>query len=150
MLCIQIATMIATVSNNVISLPILCDIIDYGRLQDGSERSAMYFSMNALVAKLQVAFGGALALGITGWFGFNVTSVEHSELSLLGLHLAVSWIPVVSIVLAMVLIAFFPLSERRMKIIHRRLDCRMVRAYQETKSPGDYISSVHSEAVNIR
>ena len=111
-------------SMRVIAAPMLCDMIDYGRLKDGAERSALYFSIQALMTKVQVAIGGALGFAIVGWFGFDMQATEQTELSLIGLRLSVSWAPTVFVLLAMVFIALMPLNEARMAIIRRKLLAR--------------------------
>ena len=117
---------LATIS--VISLPMLCDVIDYGRLNDGVERNASYFSIQALMTKMQVAIGGALGLAIVGWFGFDVHADVQTETSLVGLRLSVSWLPAVFVILAMYFIVRMPLNEKRMEIIRKRLKTRDERA----------------------
>lgn len=118
----------ATGSMMVIALPILCDTVDYGRLKDGAERNALYFSIQALMTKMQAAIGIALGFAIVGWFGFDVQSVAHSETSLIGLRISISWAPVFFVLLAMVFIRMMPLNEKRMEIIRRRLKARDERA----------------------
>jgi len=98
--------------------------IDYGRLKDGAERNALYFAIQALMTKVQLAIGGALGFAIVGWFGFDMQAAEQTEMSLIGLHLSVSWAPTVFVLLAMVFIALMPLNEARMAIIRRKLRAR--------------------------
>lgn len=108
-------------SMGVISYPMLCDVIDYGRLKDGAERNALYFSIQALMMKIQLAIGGALGFAIAGWLGFDLQLSEQTELALMGLRISISWAPTFFVLLAMVFIAKMPLSEAKMKIIRRRL-----------------------------
>ena len=115
-------------SMSVISAPMLCDVIDYGRLTDGEERNALYFSIQALLPKFQFAIGGSLGLAIVAWFGFDVNATEQTSLSIIGLRLSVSWLPAFFVILAMIFIAKMPLSEKRMEIIRRRLKARDERA----------------------
>ena len=82
------------------------------------------FSIQALMKKVQLAVGGALGFAIVGWFGFDVQAAEQTELSLIGLHLRVSWAPTVFVLLAMVFIPLMPLNEARMAIIRRKLRAR--------------------------
>jgi GPH family glycoside/pentoside/hexuronide:cation symporter len=115
-------------SNAVISGPLLCDIIDYGCHQTGHERSGVYFAMQGLMLKIQMAIGGALGLAIIGWLGFDMNATTHSSTSILGLKLGISWLPVLFIIPALVCIYHFPLNEHRMTIIRRRLAQRTNRA----------------------
>ena len=115
-------------SLGVIAQPVLCDVIDYGRFKEGTERNAQYFAIHALMTKLQMAIGGALGFAIVGWFGFDVQASQQSDLSLLGLRISISWLPTLFVILAMIFIAKMPLSEKRMEIIRRRLKARDERA----------------------
>ena len=116
--------MFAGGSMGVIAAPMLCDVIDFGRLKDGAERSALYFSIHALMTKVQVAIGGAMGFVIVGWFGFDMQAPEQTEFSLIGLRLSVSWAPTFFVLAAMVFIAMMPLNEARMEIVRRKLKAR--------------------------
>jgi len=115
-------------SSAVIMGPMLCDIVDFGCYQTGHEHSGLYFSMQSLMGKIQLAIGGGLGLAIIGWLGFDMNAVTHSATSILGLKLSISWLPVLFMIPAMVCIYHIPLSERRMIIIRRRLAQRVERA----------------------
>jgi Na+/melibiose symporter-like transporter len=108
----------------VIAGPMLCDAVDYGRLKDHTERNAVYFSIFSLLTKMQGAIGGALGMGIAGWFGFDVLASEQTASGLLGLHLGVAWLPALFVGMAMFFIAIMPLSEGRMVVIRKRLAAR--------------------------
>ena len=114
-------------SMQVFAYPVLCDVIDYGELKEGIARNALYFSIDALMTKLQVAIGSALGFSIIGWFGFDVKALVHNEWSVVGLWISLSWVPTFFVLLAMLFIALMPLNEKRMEIIHRRLDKRRKR-----------------------
>jgi Na+/melibiose symporter-like transporter len=111
-------------SMGVIAGPMLCDAIDYGRLKDHVERNAVYFSIYTLLTKMQMAIGGALGMGIAGWFGFDVLASEQTPSALIGLHLSVAWLPAIFVAMAMCFIAIMPLNENRMVVIRKRLAAR--------------------------
>ena len=114
----------ASGSGSVVLAPMLCDTIDYGRLKDGAERSAVYFAMNGLMVKAQLAVGGAIGFMLVGWFGFDMQATEQTPLGITGMRLSVAWIPMFFMVAAMFLIARMPLTEERMKVVRRRLKIR--------------------------
>ena len=116
--------MFSLASMYVIAFPMLCDAIDYGRLNDGVERNALYFSIQAMLTKLQMAIGGAFGMAVVAWFGFDVEASQQSSTSILGLRLGVSLVPSVLVLMAMVFIAKMPLTEAKMKIIRRKLSRR--------------------------
>ena len=127
---LNITMILAGGSLTVVALPLLCDVIDYGRLKDGVDRGGLYFSLQVVMAKFQGALGGAVGVAVIGWFGFDVNGDQHSPLSLLGLHLSMSWIPALLALVAMVCISFMPLTESRMEVVRRRLALREARARQ--------------------
>ena len=114
-------------SSSIVSAPMLCDIIDFGRLKDNTENSGLYFSVKSLLVKFESAVAAALGLAIVGWFGFDMQSQEHSDISLIAVWSVISWLPAFFIVAAAVLIARMPLTERRMEIVRRRLNIREAR-----------------------
>jgi Na+/melibiose symporter-like transporter len=120
----------------VIAGPMLCDAIDYGRLKDHAERNAVYFSIFSLLTKMQMAIGGALGMGIAGWFGFDVLASEQTTSGLLGLHIGVAWLPAFCVVMAMVFIGLMPLNEARMVVIRKRLAARERRLSQSVHLSG--------------
>ena len=124
LLALNILMVFGVGSMHVIAGPMLCDAIDYGRLKDHIERNATYFSIFTLLSKMQGAVGGALGLGIAGWFGFDVLASEQTASGLLGLHIGVAWLPALFVGMAMFFIAVMPLSEERMTVIRRRLAAR--------------------------
>lgn len=107
---------------------LLSDIIDYGTWKFGTDRAATYFSLYTFINKSVGALGGALALAIAGWVGFDPTATSHSDATVTGLRLGMVWIPALFILLSIVLIARIPITGRRHAIIRRSLDRRLARA----------------------
>ena len=107
---------------------LLSDIIDYGTWKFGTDRAATYFSLYTFINKSVAALGGALALAIAGWVGFDPTATSHSDATVTGLRLGMVWIPALFILLSIVLIARIPITGRRHAIIRRSLDRRLARA----------------------
>ena len=124
LLALNILMVFASASMGVITVPMLCDVIDYGRLKDHVHRNAVYFSVYTLLTKMQIAVGSALGLGIAGWFGFDMFFSVQNPPGLLGLHIGASWLPAVFLLIAMFFIALMPLDEERMILIRRRLAAR--------------------------
>jgi Na+/melibiose symporter-like transporter len=129
-------------SMSVIAGPMLCDAIDYGRLKDHVERNATYFSFFLLLTKMQQAIGGALGMGIAGWFGFDVLASVQTPSALMGLHIGVAWLPALFVGLAMFFIAIMPLNEARMVLIRQRLaarDNRVNKMAKEKTNQSDFV-----------
>ena len=114
----------------IMVLSILGDVIDYGTLKEGVEKNGLYFSIKAFLFKTISAIGMALGFAIVGWFGFDAAVAEQAERSVMGLHLAMSWLPMLVTLLSLVFIILIPIDERCHEIIRRRLDARARRLNQ--------------------
>ena len=112
----------ATAATEVLAPSLLSDISDYATWKFDTERSATYFSLYILIAKANVAIGGAIGFAIAGWYGFDPAMSHHSGDAIFGLHLAMVWLPLPLLVAAAALIAFIPINSRRHHIIRCRLD----------------------------
>jgi glycoside/pentoside/hexuronide:cation symporter, GPH family len=107
---------------------LLSDIADYGAWKFGTDRAATYFSSYTFINKTVGALGGALALAIASWVGFDPLATSHSDATIVGLRLGVAWIPALFILPSIVFIARIPITVRRHEIIRRSLDRRLTRA----------------------
>ena len=112
---------------------ILADIIDYGCLKSGNDSAATYFSVYALLTKINAAIGGALGLAIAGWYGFDATQTTHTQKSVFGAHLSIAYLPALITLISLVFIVLTPINARRHALIRRRLDKRAARAKSDIK-----------------
>ena len=115
-------------SFNIMVPSLLSDIVDYGTWKFGADQAATYFSLYTFINKTVAAFGGALALGIVGWIGFDPMANSHGDIAVTGLRLAMAFIPTLFILLSIVFIIRIPITARRHAIIRRRLDSQLARA----------------------
>ena len=100
----------------------LSDIVDYHLWKFRADCSASLFSLYQLSIKITFALGGAIALFIAGWYGFDPADKVHLLDSIYGLRIAISWMPAISAFLAIFFILRLPISARRHAAIRRRLD----------------------------
>lgn len=105
----------------ILSPSLLSDIVDYGSWKFGSDRAATYFSSYMLIAKANIGIGGALGLGIAGWYGFEPAAATRSEEGLIGLHLAIAYIPAFLLLTSLIFIFLIPINTYRHGIIQQRL-----------------------------
>ena len=100
------------------------DIVDYQELKTGRRTTGLIFSSSSMSQKM----GWALGAGITGWmlaiFGYGQNAVEQTDYAIYGLRLMMSWLPAISCVLAVVGMAFYPLSEKKVRAISAELEAR--------------------------
>ncbi len=117
------------------SLPqsMLSDIVDYSTWKFGTYRGATYFSFFLFATKAALALGMGAGLAIAGIFGFDPSASQQSAAGVVGLKLAMAWIPTVFVLIAIVFIALSPITARRHRIIRRRLDALAARAERQRR-----------------
>lgn len=108
----------------IIPASVLSDIVDYGTWRFGTDQAASYFSVYTLIVKANAALGTAFGLAIAGWFGFDAAATTHSDKSVLGLHLAIAYIPALFFFIATLFVFKIRISEKMHRYIRRQLDYR--------------------------
>ena len=109
----------------------LSDIVDYSSWKFRTYRGSTYFALYVFTYKGAFAVGGALGLAIAGWYGFDPSSTSHTESGIRGLKLAMTWMPILLVVISMIFIALSPITARRHGVIRRRLDAIEARSKKE-------------------
>lgn len=116
-------------------LPLLwsmyADIVDYEELRTGRRATGLIFSSSSMSQKMGWALGSAL----TGWllaiFGYDQGAILQSDHAILGVRLMMSWLPGVSCILAVIGMAFYPLSERKVKEVTAALELKRKQRNQD-------------------
>lgn len=97
------------------------DCADYSELNTGNRATGLIFSSSSMSQKLGWAIGTAL----TGWmlaaFGFVANQAQNPE-TINGIKMFLSLLPAAGAILSFVFIAFYPLSEKRMKEVTIELE----------------------------
>lgn len=124
-LFVMSAINIGAVSLNIMAPSLLADIVDYGTWKFGKDRAATYFALYQLTLKANIGIGGALGLGIAGWYGFDPTLLTHSDESLFGLRLGIAYLPAIFILASVAFISLIAINPRRHKAIQKRLVSRL-------------------------
>lgn len=112
---------------NMMSPSLLSDIVDFGTWKYGSDYAASCFSIYTLVVKASWAVGGAGGLGLAGWYNFDPSSAGHTAETIVGLHLAIVWLPTSLTMISLIFIALVPINARRHRLIRKALDRRELR-----------------------
>ena len=73
--------------------------------------------------KLGWTLGGAVTGWLLGYYGFQANAAQSEE-AIRGIRMMLSYLPAVGAFLSVVLIWLYPLSERRVQIISRKLQQR--------------------------
>ena len=74
-------------------------------------------------------------MGIAGWYGFDATMVVHSDHSIVGITLAIVWLPLVFASLGLIATCLLPINEGRHKTIWRYLDRRAAQGKHKDIAP---------------
>ena len=103
---------------------LLSDIVDYSTWKFGVDRGGTFFSVYLICTKANMSVGAGLGLGIAGWYGLDPSAAIHTEESLFGLFLSISYMPAFLFLASIILIMLMPIDARRHRIIQRRLAMR--------------------------
>lgn len=103
--------------------PLMGEAIDYDEIQTGKRRETTYSGVNALITKPAVSIAHALLLGIMGLYGFQQgVSVSNQPASVAtGVLIAVSIVPIICIVIAIIGLYFIPLEGEEWQAKKRHL-----------------------------
>ena len=102
----------------------IADVVDYDELETGKRREGSFSACQSWTSK----FGIALGAGASGWIlqftGFDSKLPAQSEHAIFMIRILLSTIPVIGLVLALVAILRFQLTEARMHEIRALLEAR--------------------------
>ncbi|GAI60736.1 unnamed protein product, partial [marine sediment metagenome] len=103
--------------------PLMGEAIDYDEIRTGKRRETTYSGVNALITKPAVSIAHALLLGIMGLYGFQQgVSVSNQPASVAtGVLIAVSIVPIICIIIAIIGLYFIPLEGEEWQAKKRHL-----------------------------
>ena len=100
------------------------DIVDYDELQTGQRREGSFAACQSWISKLGIALG----VGASGWIleftGFDSKLAVQSEHAIFMMRILLSGVPVIGLVIALIAILRFELTESRMHEIRVALEAR--------------------------
>jgi GPH family glycoside/pentoside/hexuronide:cation symporter len=103
---------------------VLADVIDHDELQTGQRREGSFSACQSWISKVGIALG----VGASGWIlqftGFDSKLPVQSEHAIFMIRILLSGIPVIGLVVALIAILRFPLTEARMREIRASLEAR--------------------------
>ena len=123
LLGLSIAQGLSQGSGNLMLRSIVADLADKQALERGRAYPGLLFSAFSVSSKTATAAAVGIALPLVAFLGFK-PGVHNSANALLGLKLVFALGPALSHVASALLIAGFPLDERRHAEIRRALDAR--------------------------
>jgi len=125
-LILVLQTLISVCAGYVLPLlwSMYADIVDHQELKTGRRATGLIFSSSSMSQKMGWALGGALTGWLLAWFGYNPDASVQTEHAILGVRLMMSWLPAASCLLAIIGMAFYPLSEKKVKEITDALNIK--------------------------
>ena len=102
----------------------VADIVDHDELETGKRREGSFAACQSWITKVGIALG----VGASGWIlqltGFDAKVPVQTEHSLFMIRILLSGIPVLGLLVALVAVLRFPLTEQRMHEIRVGLEAR--------------------------
>lgn len=96
------------------------DTADYSELKTGRRATGLIFSSSSMSQKFGWSLGGALTGWLLAFYGFQANVVQ-TEVATTGIRMMMSFLPAIGTFLSVAFIAFYPLSEKKMIEIEKKL-----------------------------
>jgi glycoside/pentoside/hexuronide:cation symporter, GPH family len=110
---------------NTIDGSMLADVIDYDELSTGERREGVFASAASWISKLGMALGAGAAGFVLSFTGFDVALGGHqAPQAILMIRILFAVIPIIGLVVAMVALARFPITQEAALDIRRQLEAR--------------------------
>jgi GPH family glycoside/pentoside/hexuronide:cation symporter len=97
-------------------------VVDYDESQTGQRREGSFSACQSWISKVGIALG----VGASGWIlqftGFDAKQEIQDPQAIFMIRILLSGIPVIGLVLALIAILRFPLTEARMAEIRHKLE----------------------------
>ena len=109
---------------NTVMWSLEADTVEYGEWKTGARTEGAAYSVFSFVRKVGQALGGAAAaytIGLTGYVG---GAAEQSASAVWGIRAAAGVVPAVLALIALAIIAAYPLTEKRFREIKDEIDQR--------------------------
>jgi GPH family glycoside/pentoside/hexuronide:cation symporter len=103
----------------------VADVVDYDELQNGRRREGSFAACNSWINKVGMALGAGTSFGILGWIGFDSRLGGHQTAhTLFMIRLLFAVIPICGLLLALIALFRFPLTQDKMAEIRAQLEAR--------------------------
>lgn len=115
MLLLQVLISIFTGVVSPLVWSMYADVADYSYYKHGTASTALIFSSGSMAQKFGGAIAGSAVLLLFSVFGLQPNSVSQTPDAILGMKLAMSYIPAVISLLIVCLMVLYPLTTERIK-----------------------------------
>ena len=102
---------------NMLVWTLEADTVEYGEWKTGVRAEGITYALFSFTRKTGQAVGGALAAFSLAWGGYAAGAAQQSAHAELGIRAGAGLIPLVAAVLAIVVMIFYPLTDKRHKEI---------------------------------
>jgi len=103
------------------------DTVEYGEWKTGKRSESIIFSMGTFATLLSGALGGAIPGYWLEWSGYVANAAQNAS-ALDAMNMMLSWAPAVGLVLMVIIMLFYDLSEKRYAQILKELETRRARS----------------------
>ena len=107
-------------SKDFLMRSIMADVIDQDKVNTGVDRSALYYSMLTLTAKIGLAASVGIIYPMLDWVGFDPTG-ENASSTLDGVRIVVASSPTLLLFLVAIVMIRFPLGKSQQEALRTRL-----------------------------
>lgn len=125
---------------SVLQWAMYTDAADYGEWKNGRRTTGLVMAASLFALKFGLAIGGAITGWVLGWYGFEA-NVAQSEESLTGIVMIMSFLPALFGIMCVVIMARYPLNNRRMGEIERDLVARRLEAGESAPEADDGLTA---------
>lgn len=111
--------------NSPLLWSMFADVADYSELKNGNASTGLIFSSSSMAQKFGAAFGSAIVLWVLMAFGYdNAKGAVQTEEALATIKALISWIPAIGSLAGLAIMAFYPLTDKKMKEVRTQLEQR--------------------------
>lgn len=122
LMVIQVLICIAIGINSPLLWTMFADVADYSDLKNGNASTGLIFSSSSMAQKFGAAFGSAIVLWVLMAFGYdNAKGAVQTPEALSTIKALISWIPAIGSAAGILIMAMYPLTEKKMSEIREKL-----------------------------
>jgi GPH family glycoside/pentoside/hexuronide:cation symporter len=100
------------------------DVMDYDELEGGRRREGSFSACGSWINKVGMASGAGISFFILEWVGFDSNVAAQSAHTIFMIRMLFIAIPIVGLVLALIALMRFPLTQEKMAQIRQQLEAR--------------------------
>jgi GPH family glycoside/pentoside/hexuronide:cation symporter len=100
------------------------DVMDYDELEGGRRREGSFVACGSWINKMGMAVGASVSFFILQWVGCDSTIDHQNAHTIFMIRFLLAAIPIVGLVLAMIALVRFPLTQQKMHEIRVALEAR--------------------------